>query len=479
MKFLKRVAHAAMLPIAIASAVLTIFKALLFMIPERYWETLRQKKRVSLVLSAVLSALASFALLVFLLLRFPERMVQWEISGQKKEDLLKPEQYARLVDDHRKTLAQILLGLGATITVYLSWQRSRVEQKTLLVTQKNLLVAEQNLDTTRFAKAVEQLGSERIAIRFGGIYALEKIARVSPNDHWTVMEILTAYVREHASWKNPEEAPVAAAEIKKEPPPAKDTQAILTVIMRRDWERDADQNRRLDLSKTDLRNANLSGAHLEKIDLSGAHLEEANLYAAHLEEANLSGAHLQGARLYAAHLQGVNLSEAHLEKMNLSGAHLTGANFSGAYLCETNLGGAHLESANLTGAHLQGANLLAAILPNANFTEANLSGALLRRLDLDRVNFNKTHLKEADLRRADLEGARNLTREQLSHAILDHETKLPPEFQDMLPRSPARKVTTPKPTPASPPPAGDPEDPAVPSLPGTTTAPPPPHSEQA
>jgi hypothetical protein len=30
----------------------------------------------------------------------------------------------------------------------------------------------------------------------GGIYSLERISKESPDDYWTVMEILTAFVRE-------------------------------------------------------------------------------------------------------------------------------------------------------------------------------------------------------------------------------------------------------------------------------------------
>ncbi len=37
-----------------------------------------------------------------------------------------------------------------------------------------------------------------LEVRLGGIYALERIARDSPKDHWTIMEVLTAYVRENS-----------------------------------------------------------------------------------------------------------------------------------------------------------------------------------------------------------------------------------------------------------------------------------------
>jgi hypothetical protein len=54
--------------------------------------------------------------------------------------------------------------------------------------------------TERFTRAIDQLGSSELDIRLGGIYALERIARDSPDDHPQVMEVLTAYVREHAPW---------------------------------------------------------------------------------------------------------------------------------------------------------------------------------------------------------------------------------------------------------------------------------------
>jgi hypothetical protein len=44
-----------------------------------------------------------------------------------------------------------------------------------------------------FSKAVEQLGSDKLEVRLGGIYSLERISKESPDDYWTVMENLTAF----------------------------------------------------------------------------------------------------------------------------------------------------------------------------------------------------------------------------------------------------------------------------------------------
>ena len=54
--------------------------------------------------------------------------------------------------------------------------------------------------TESFAKAVEQLGSDKLETRLGGIYTLERIAQESEREYWPIMETLTAFVREHAPW---------------------------------------------------------------------------------------------------------------------------------------------------------------------------------------------------------------------------------------------------------------------------------------
>ncbi len=162
--------------------------------------------------------------------------------------------------------------------------------------------------TESFAKAVEQLESEKLQVRLGGIYTLERISRESERDYWTVMETLTAFVRERARWEEPDdtgfsqtETPVRTDEPRRrawrEPPT--DIKAVLTVIMRRseaNREREKREGWRLDLGSTDLRGAGLFGAHLEQ-----AYLAEAHLTGAHLEGANLAGVlHLTQDQLESA-----------------------------------------------------------------------------------------------------------------------------------------------------------------------------------
>jgi hypothetical protein len=66
--------------------------------------------------------------------------------------------------------------------------------------------------TERFTHAVEQLGSQQVDVRIGGLFALERIAEDSPADRGPIQEILVAFVRNHAPWpKGSPSAPGAGA----------------------------------------------------------------------------------------------------------------------------------------------------------------------------------------------------------------------------------------------------------------------------
>ena len=224
----------------------------------------------------------------------------------------------------RKTLALFLGTVALLAGFYFTLDKLRVTTESHLA--------------DRFTQAVEQVASENLEVRLGGIYALERIARGSESDYWPVMELLTTYVRERAPWKEsrpPDEEPPARKL-------AADIQAALTVLGRRERIYKTAEDSRLDLRGSDLRRAKLSGAHLEGAILSGAHLEEANLNVAHLEDAILRGTHLEKTYLVGASL----------ERAFLGGAHLEGAVLTEARLGKAYLSGAHLETTNLLGADL-------------------------------------------------------------------------------------------------------------------------------
>jgi hypothetical protein len=233
-----------------------------------------------------------------------------------------PQDVANLQDQMRKTFLQVVGGVFAVIALYYTYRRVRV--------------AEQGHITDRYTKAIEQLGAltamgePNIEVRLGAIYALERIAFDSPRDHWTVMEVLTAYVRQNspAPVTSPAEEENRAAVTKG---PRTEIQAVLTILGRR--RRGTNREKKpLDLSATDLRGANLRGSHLERALLWGANLEAADFRMAHVERAYFTRANLKGALFTWAHLEGAFLPMAYLAGANFLGAHLNRTSFSRAFV---------------------------------------------------------------------------------------------------------------------------------------------------
>jgi hypothetical protein len=64
--------------------------------------------------------------------------------------------------------------------------------------------------TERYTKAIDLVGSERLDVKLGAIYTLERIMIDSGRDHPTIVEVLAAYIREHAP-RAPEDDPVIPA----------------------------------------------------------------------------------------------------------------------------------------------------------------------------------------------------------------------------------------------------------------------------
>jgi len=266
------------------------------------------------------------------------------------------------------------------------------------LSRRMLELTEQRQVTERYIKAVEQLGSKEPEARIGGIYALERVARDSARDYPVVIEVLTAFIREHSHEQRPLPDPdgqgrhrrlppdvhaalISEHSLEQRPPPEPgrdqarwtrpDVQAAATVIGRRDQSRDQERG----IGRIDLSGANLAGA-----DLTQAGLSKANLFGAVFTRTRLDGAMLNGANL-----GGSVLAHACLRSAILTGADLTGADLAGADLAGARLNGTALVGANLTGARLCDADLEGATLHDARIDGANLTTAKLTRADVTGV----------------------------------------------------------------------------------------------
>jgi hypothetical protein len=260
------------------------------------------------------------------------------------------------------TLGAGVFAVGALIFTARNFALSRgaldETRRTVELTRHTVELTEQGQVTDRYTKAIEQLGSDRLDVRIGGIYAMERIARDSARDHPTVMEVLVAFIREHSreQWPLPE----PGAEIPKRST-RPDVQAAITVIGRRDIGHDRQP---INLTGANLTGANLTGANLTGADLTGADLTGAYLTGADLTDADLTRADLTYSNLTDAYLTRADLTDADLTRANLTYAYLTRAN-----LTRANLTLAYLTRANLTGAFLVGADLTGANLSSAEFSE--------------------------------------------------------------------------------------------------------------
>jgi uncharacterized protein YjbI with pentapeptide repeats len=241
---------------------------------------------------AVLAALLLAVAVWWLWWRLPKQQV-----AQLALKIRDAKARADIEDNYRKTVGQALGGVAVLLGAGLAYLQFSQQQQS----SHDLLISNQ------VSKGFEQLGSEKVVVRLGGIYALEGVMNGSDQYHQPVLEALTAFVRDGSS---------------KATPLPTDIQAALKVIGRR-----SAGGGRLDLSK-----ANIAGANLPNANLTGAILIDADLTGAYLIDANLTDANLSGANLTSAYLTGADLTRAYLVGVNLTNAHLSYADLTNAYL---------------------------------------------------------------------------------------------------------------------------------------------------
>lgn len=240
------------------------------------------------------------------------------------------EKHFNTENEARKTLAQIIGGAAILMGLFFTW--------------KTLQVDKEGQITERFTRAIEHLGRMRsdgepnLEIRLGGIYTLERIAKDSKRDHWQIMEVITAYVRENASWpprkiQQTNETKEQKAQIQKEVLElGADIQAILTVLGRRKREYEKKKEEFINLRRTDLRGANLIEAKLSCIhlDCKGILISNSNLKGAHIFDSDLERTSFAESQLEGVYIRGTNLKYSNFRDADLSGATLWDVDLRGA-----------------------------------------------------------------------------------------------------------------------------------------------------
>ncbi|WP_112269352.1 pentapeptide repeat-containing protein [Lentzea terrae] len=257
--------------------------------------------------------------------------------------------------DHRwnqvTTLVTAFTAVGALVFTGLS----------LRATQDQIDVTQQGQLTDRYTKAVDQIGAagpDRLWVRVGGVFALERIAMDSPRDQRTVVEVLSAFIRT----SSPRQTPATVC-----PDTPADVKAAFVVLTRRALDREKDQPIVIDLRDTCLAGVRAQKADLTAVSLVGSDLHGADFAHAHGDLVGLNKVNLSGADLYSADFSGFT---------NLTGTDLTGARLDSAKIARKSLTDVKLVNADLQGVDLSNVKLTGVDLTGAKHdSRTNTTGA--------------------------------------------------------------------------------------------------------
>lgn len=302
-------------------------------------------------------------------------------------------------------MATVFAGAAGLYGLYLAGRRTAALDRQAEIAHSHRELSEQGQITERFTKAIEQLAHEEVAVRLGGIYALERVAKDSGRDLATIMETLAAYVRTRALWVLGEDEASDWGEDAENYRPSVDVAAAIAVLGRTippdSLFRTGSNVQRLDLRRVDLRGldlpgANFSGFRFDKSCFAFATLSKTIFSSAILDQAVFFKASLAGAIFTEASLPDANLEQASLVRADFSGTVMRGASLKRASLYETDLSDVFLADSDLQGAFLTNTNLSHASLWDANLSNARFDGANLYRTYVRGTNFKGVTGLESD-----------------------------------------------------------------------------------
>lgn len=235
-----------------------------------------------------------------------------------------------------------------------------------------------SVDAEIFAKSVEQLGHDEMAISLGGLYSLENLARSAQalpldtdNQAYlnSLLETLAAYIRMRA--------PILPEEEQSEDDKvAADIEAAVRIISRTFG---FDLREKIGI-EVDLRNCYLPRlemppfSDLQSFNFSKSHLPYADLNTANLRKTNFEHCKLQHANLDATYLEGANFKDVIITDAFFRNAIIIDSSFEYSTLTSTNFEGAIFNNSNLFDVSVFDAYFAGTVLNEVNLSH---SGTLL------------------------------------------------------------------------------------------------------
>lgn len=367
-----------------------------------------------------------WVLLLILSILLVWQVPYWETNHLR--ETVQPERLQQLINDIRATWAQILGGISVLAGLYFAYRRLAVADQNAQIAQRHAKMEGDRQVTHRFSQAIDQLGSESLEIRLGAIYSLERIAEDSSRDYSTVLEVLSAYLRENAPISLSDEADSVESDRR-----SADLQAALDVLGRlSSGNGSRSRSRWLDLSKSDLHHLDFGGfnfgttkfnecrldqARFHKSKLSSSEFSKATIRNSTFRHANIRNATFKAADLSNADLRDVNAYRTSFSRTSLGGANLSAGRFEEAFFRR-----ARFEAGRLRGSNLDGANLRQAVLFETDMSKSSFAHADLRKAKLGSAALGGTSFVRADMRKVEMTNAfvagADLTQADLRGALL-------------------------------------------------------------
>ncbi|MGW5335484.1 pentapeptide repeat-containing protein [Streptomyces bauhiniae] len=217
--------------------------------------------------------------------------------------------------------------------------------------------------TERYVSAIHLIASDNQTEQLGGIYSLERIMRDSTKDHDTVVEVLAAFIRQHAK--------IDPGRATSSDP----VQAALDVLARR-----PEREEPFDI---DLRRTVLAGCTIKNADLRKVNLHMADLTDVAFQECDLSFSNITQANLLRCRFSKCTLTQTELDYSEIAGtSFLSGAadqlsavstTFTDCRFANIDLNHAFFESAIFHNVKFRGSNLDRADFGDACLFKTNFS----------------------------------------------------------------------------------------------------------
>jgi hypothetical protein len=211
-----------------------------------------------------------------------------------------------LINEYRRTLAQLLGGALLLIGLYATWQQISIAAKAAALDERRYIA-------DRTDRTIGELVGNDNRLVAAAIVELGAIAQSSADQRCRIKAVLEGYVRESSS----QDLAISPAER----PLYKRNAPLVVLAIRQLGTSNFDRCVRLNLSFLDLRGLSLDGLFLNEVVLTGSWLDGTSFAAS-----SLSGAEFRGASLAATNFNSASLWRATgLTKVQLRRAILTNA----------------------------------------------------------------------------------------------------------------------------------------------------------